>query len=189
VAAPCICRWFFVGRREAGRCCEPRSRPAEKGFPDDFPTPVEGWKNWLNEHKISVNNKQFIDCSGDTNQDVLLLTWGHNIFVYQEKDLSNPHLPTNYDVIMHGPPPCDRNPGACKKKIDACRSRRSCRCRRAETDHLAAVQEGPLDHLPQLAPRRCSAVSRNPTAARQATPLSAGTRQQGVLNTPHAAGG
>ena len=50
-------------------------------------------------NKYSVINQQFIDCSGNTNQDVLL-SWCQIIFVYQEKDLTNPHLPMNYYVIM-----------------------------------------------------------------------------------------
>ena len=85
-----------------------------KGFPTDFPTPVPGQKNWPNAQQIAAINNQFIDCSGNSNPDVLT-SWCQLIFVYQQKDLSNPHLPTNYYVIMAAPAPCDRNPGACKK--------------------------------------------------------------------------
>jgi len=85
-----------------------------KGFPDDFPTPVEGQKNWPNGTQISAINKQFIDCSGNSNFDVLM-SWCQLIFVYQQKDLTNPHLPTKYYVIMGAPAPCDREPDACKK--------------------------------------------------------------------------
>ena len=79
-----------------------------KGFPTDFPNPVQGQQNWPNAQQIAQINQQFIDCSGNTNQDVLL-SWCQIIFTYQQKDLSNPHLPTNYYVIMPGPSPCDRN--------------------------------------------------------------------------------
>ena len=85
-----------------------------KGFPDDFPTPVAGQKNWPNGPQIAVINKQFIDCSGNSNSDVLM-SWCQLIFVYQEKDLTNPHLPTKYYVIMGAPAPCDREPAACQK--------------------------------------------------------------------------
>jgi len=85
-----------------------------KGFPDDFPTPVAGQKNWPNGPQIAVINKQFIDCSGNSNFDVLM-SWCQLIFVYQEKDLTNPHLPTKYYVIMGAPAPCDREPAACQK--------------------------------------------------------------------------
>jgi hypothetical protein len=83
-----------------------------KGFPTDFPTPVVGQDNWPDAQQIAQINQQFIDCSGNSNQDVLL-SWCQLIFTYQKKDLSNPHLPTNYYVIMPEPSPCDRNPGAC----------------------------------------------------------------------------
>lgn len=83
-----------------------------KGFPADFPKPVVGQMNWPNAQQIAVINKQFIDCSGNSNPDVLM-SWCQNIFTYQKKDLSNPHLPTNYYVILGAPPPCDRDPGAC----------------------------------------------------------------------------
>jgi hypothetical protein len=79
-----------------------------KGFPTDFPNPVQGQQNWPNAQQIAQINQQFIDCFGNTNQDVLL-SWCQIIFTYQQKDLSNPHLPTNYYVIMPGPSPCDRN--------------------------------------------------------------------------------
>lgn len=84
-----------------------------KGFPTDFPKPVEGQKNWPDAKQIPVINKQFIDCSGNTNQDVQL-SWCKLIYTYQKKDLSNPHLPTNYYVIMGAPAPCDRDPEACR---------------------------------------------------------------------------
>jgi hypothetical protein len=83
-----------------------------KGFPTDFPKPVEGQENWPDAQQIAAINQQFIDCSGNTNQDVLL-SWCQLIFTYQQQDLTNPHLPTNYYVIMGAPAPCDRNPGAC----------------------------------------------------------------------------
>jgi hypothetical protein len=83
-----------------------------KGSPTDFPKPVEGQENWPDAQQIAAINQQFIDCSGNTNQDVLL-SWCQLIFTYQQQDLTNPHLPTNYYVIMGAPAPCDRNPGAC----------------------------------------------------------------------------
>jgi hypothetical protein len=85
-----------------------------KGFPTDFPTPVEGQKNWPDGPQISAINKQFIDCSGNSNPDVLM-SWCQLIFAYQQKDLTNPHLPTKYYVIMGAPAPCDREPDACKE--------------------------------------------------------------------------
>ena len=84
-----------------------------KGFPTDFPKPVEGQENWPNAQQIAAINQQFIDCSGNTNNQDLLLSWCQLIFTYQQQDLTNPHLPTNYYVIMGAPAPCDRNPGAC----------------------------------------------------------------------------
>ena len=92
-----------------------------KGFPTDFPTPVQGQPNWPDATQIPAINTQFIDCSGNTNQDILL-SWCQLIFVYQEKDLTNPHLPTNYYVIMGAPPPCDRTPGACGSRLPLPRS-------------------------------------------------------------------
>ena len=85
-----------------------------KGFPTDFPKPVEGQENWPNAQQIAAINQQFIDCSGNKNQDVLM-SWCQLIFTYQQIDLTNPHLPTNYYVIMGAPAPCDRNPGACNR--------------------------------------------------------------------------
>jgi hypothetical protein len=84
-----------------------------KGFPNDFPTPVQGQKNWPDAMQIPIINNQFIDCSRNTTNQDILLSWCQLIFVYQQKDLTNPHLPTNYYVIMGAPPPCDRTPGAC----------------------------------------------------------------------------
>src|SRR5205823_1374431 len=101
-----------------------------KGFPTDFPTRIPNqMKNddtcpinqprpcpdpWPNASQIAQINPQFIDCTGNTNQDVLL-AWCKNIFVYQQKDINNHHLPTEYFVIMGGPAPCDRVPNACLK--------------------------------------------------------------------------
>ena len=85
-----------------------------KGFPTDFPKPVEGQENWPNAQQIAAINQQFIDCSGNKNQDVLM-SWCQLIFTYQQIDLTNPHLPTNYYVIMGAPAPCDRNPNACNR--------------------------------------------------------------------------
>jgi hypothetical protein len=84
-----------------------------KGFPTDFPTPVVGQQNWPNAQQIAQINNQVVDCSGNSNQDVLL-SWCQLIFTYQQKDLSNPHLPTNYYVIMGAPAPCNNDPVACK---------------------------------------------------------------------------
>jgi hypothetical protein len=84
-----------------------------KGSPADFPTPVQGQKDWPDAMQIPVINNQFIDCSGNTTNQDVLLSWCQLIFVYQQKDLTNPHLPINYYVIMGAPPPCDRTPGAC----------------------------------------------------------------------------
>ncbi len=84
-----------------------------KGFPTDFPTPVVGQKNWPNAAQIAAINQQFIDCSGNSNPDVLM-SWCQLIFAYQQKDLTNPHLPTKYFIIMAAPAPCDRQPGACQ---------------------------------------------------------------------------
>ena len=83
-----------------------------KDFPTNFPTPVVGQDNWPNAQQIAAINEQFIDCSGNSNPDVEM-SWCQLIFTYQQKDLRNPHLPTNYYVIMGAPAPCDRNPGAC----------------------------------------------------------------------------
>jgi hypothetical protein len=84
-----------------------------KGFPTDFPTPVVGQKNWPDAAQISAINTQFIDCSGNSNPDVLM-SWCQLIFTYQQTDLTNPHLPTKYFIIMGAPAPCDREPSACK---------------------------------------------------------------------------
>ena len=75
--------------------------------------PVIGQPNWPNASQISAINQQFIDCSGNSNPDVLM-SWCQLIFTYQQKDLSNPHLPTKYFIIMGAPAPCDRAPHACK---------------------------------------------------------------------------
>ena len=83
-----------------------------KGFPSDFPKPVVGQMNWPDAQQMAAINQQFIDCSANTNQDILL-SWCQSIFAYQDTDLTNPHLPTNYYVIMGAPPPCDRDPSAC----------------------------------------------------------------------------
>lgn len=84
-----------------------------KQVPPNFPTkPNPAPPIWPTTEQIIQWHPQFIDCSGNANQDVLL-SWCQNIFVYQQKDLSNPHLPINYYVIMPAPPPCDRNPKAC----------------------------------------------------------------------------
>jgi len=74
---------------------------------------VAGQNNWPNTQQISAFNTQFIDCSGNSNPDVLL-SWCQLIFTYQQQDLTNPHLPTKYYVIMAAPAPCDREPDACK---------------------------------------------------------------------------
>jgi len=86
-----------------------------KGFPTDFPTPVQGQQNWPNAQQLTAINQQFIDCSGNSNPDVLM-SWCQLIFTYQQKDLSNPHLPTKYFIIMGAPAPCDRAPDACKQE-------------------------------------------------------------------------
>jgi len=83
-----------------------------KGSPSAFPVKPAGAKDWPSGDQIREWNPQFIDCSGNTNQDVLL-SWCQLVYVYQDKDLTNPHLPTNYYVIMGAPPPCDRDPSAC----------------------------------------------------------------------------
>ena len=83
-----------------------------KASPSTFPVKPQGAKDWPSGEQIREWNPQFIDCSGNANQDVLL-SWCQLVYVYQQKDLSNPHLPTNYYVIMGAPPPCDRNPSAC----------------------------------------------------------------------------
>jgi len=85
-----------------------------KAVPSTFPVkPNPSPKDWPSTAQIIAWNPQYIDCTGNTNQDVLM-SWCQNIYVYQQKDLSNPHLPINYYVIMGAPPPCDRNPGACQ---------------------------------------------------------------------------
>ena len=92
-----------------------KSRPYTlklKGSPSTFPVKPQGAIDWPSGEQIRQWNPQFIDCSGNANQDVLS-SWCQLVYVYQQKDLSNPHLPTNYYVIMGAPPPCDRNPGAC----------------------------------------------------------------------------
>lgn len=86
-----------------------------KGFPSDFPTPVQGQENWPDAQQIPVINKQFIDCTGNSNPDVLM-SWCKLIFTKQQKDLSNAHLPTRYYVIMPGPSPCNSDPQACGRQ-------------------------------------------------------------------------
>ena len=77
--------------------------------PSSFPQkPVPTPRDWPSAEEIARWNPLFIDCTGNTNQDVKI-SWCENIFVYQDKDLTNPHLPTNYFVIMPAPPPCDRS--------------------------------------------------------------------------------
>ncbi|MGH7048389.1 MAG: hypothetical protein ACREE2_18585 [Stellaceae bacterium] len=87
-----------------------------KTIPSAFPTkPNPAPKIWPTTEQIIQWNPKYIDCTGNSNQDVLL-SWCQNIYVYQQKDLTNPHLPINYYVIMGAPPPCDRNPSACPKQ-------------------------------------------------------------------------
>lgn len=83
-----------------------------KGSPSTFPVKPQNAIDWPSGEQIRTWNPKFIYCDGNANQDVLL-SWCQLIYVYQQKDLTNPHLPTNYYVIMGAPPPCDRNRAAC----------------------------------------------------------------------------
>lgn len=85
-----------------------------KADPTLFPQKVEGQNPpWPTGDQVKNGiNPLFIDCSGNPpNSDQM--DWCQAIYVFQDKDLTNPHLPNAYHVQMQGPASCNRNPAAC----------------------------------------------------------------------------
>ena len=85
-----------------------------KGYPSDFLQAPVDQTGWPSQPIRAAENSKFIDCSGNTDPDVL--NYCQQIFTYQEKDKTNPHLPTIYHVSLGAPPACNLNRQPCCAK-------------------------------------------------------------------------
>ena len=85
-----------------------------KGYPSDFLQAPADQTGWPSQPIRAAENSKFIDCSGNADPDVL--NYCQQIFTYQEKDKTNPHLPTIYHVSLGAPPACNLNRQPCCAK-------------------------------------------------------------------------
>jgi hypothetical protein len=109
-------------------------RAKVKDFPTKFPHPIPNQTRndncgkdpapcpdpWPNATQITQINQQFVDCAGNASPSDQL-DYCKNIYVYQDVDPTNAHLPPIYHVSMGAPPPCNTSPGYNPQPcIDAC---------------------------------------------------------------------
>jgi len=96
-----------------------------KDFPTKFPKPIPNQTRntncgnlpapcpdpWPNATQITQINQQFVDCSANSSPSDQL-DYCKNIYIYQDVDATNAHLPPLYHVSMGAPPPCNTNTSA-----------------------------------------------------------------------------
>jgi len=83
------------------------------GYPSQFPKkPIPTPEGWPDDATQRLFNSQFVLC--DSTPDTDIQGWCQHVWPYQEKDTSNPHLPTLYKVIMQGPANCNWSQTPCQ---------------------------------------------------------------------------